>query len=232
MTGAILVADFVTGRATPSARDLVAAAVERGARFLAADVVDGEDETPEAHVDGHRIARLGRLAAEAFRRETGLFLRLHDTLSVADLAGALGVEKTAKSVDLRDRFLVVADGERTGKRLRRAAPQFPSALELSATPGRGLSRLITPNYQRSAADADDLVVPWGRIDAAKLTTRIAPMLAKRGARLWVSNVPEAEFDRATAIPAAGFVVRCALEGSKLGGEDVSRQRDGRAGPVP
>jgi len=203
----IVVADFDVAGARPTARDLLAAAAGRGARFLAARVVEGDDETPEAHVGGRRVATLEHLADEAKRREMGLFLRLDDTLPIPGLAAALGVGKSVRSADVRDRFLLVVGADRTGKRLRAVAPQFPSAFELPADEGRSLARLIPANLRRATADADDLVVPWGRIAAAKLTSRIAPLLAKRGAWLWLSDVPESETGPASAVPAAGMVVR-------------------------
>lgn len=203
----IVVADFDVAGARPTARDLLAAAAERGARFLAVRVVEGDDETPEAHVGGRRFATLERLGDEAKRREMGLFLRLDDTLPIPGLAAALGIDKSVRSADVRDRFVVVVDADRTGKRLRAVAPQFPSAFELPAEEGRSLARLLPVNLRRATADADDLVVPWGRIAAAKLTSRIAPLLAKRGARLWISDVPEPEVELAADVPGAALVVR-------------------------
>jgi hypothetical protein len=210
VTAPLVVADFDVAGARPHARELVDAAADRGARFVAVRVVDGDDETPEAHLAGRRVATLERLAAEARRAEIGLFLRLEDTLPVAGLAAALGADKSGRAADLAGRFLVVVDKDRTGKRLRSVAPQFPSAFELPAAEGRSLARFLPANLRRATADADDLVVPWGRIDAATLAARIAPQLARRGARLWISHVPEAEAAAAAAVPAAGIVVRFAF----------------------
>ena len=217
MTPPLIVAEFEIGVEVPSARELLAAAAERGARFVAVDVVDGDDETPQAHIGERRIGALGRFADEARRRQIGLFLRFHDTFSIGGLAASLGVEKSTPAQSLRERFLVVAGTERTGKRLRRETPQFPAAYEVPADGGRGLLRFTSVNYQRAAADCDDLVVPWGKVSAAKLISRIAPDLAARGARLWISHLSQADLDRARSIPAAGFVVRCAMTGPALGG---------------
>jgi hypothetical protein len=206
VTSPVFVADFEIGDARPSGRDLVDAAVAWGADFVAGDVVDGEDETPEVHVGGRRVATLARMRSEASRGRLGLFLRLRDTLPIAAMREALGVEKGAPSAASRERLLVAVDGERTGKRLRAEAPELPSALELPVK-SRGLARFASPNFQRAGADADDLVVPWGRADVEKLITRIAPILAARGARVWVCGLPETDRPRAERLPVAGLVVR-------------------------
>jgi hypothetical protein len=206
VTRPIFVADFEIGDARPSGRDLVDAAVACGAGFVAGDVMDGEDETPEVHVGGTRVATLARMRSEASRARLGLFLRLHDTLPIAAMREALGVEKGSPAAASRERLLVAVDGERTGKRLRHDAPELPSALELPVK-SRGLARFASPNVQRAGADADDLVVPWGRADVEKLIGRIAPILAVRGARVWVCGLQETERVRAERLPVAGLVVR-------------------------
>ncbi len=206
MTAPIVVVDFELDGARPSARDVVARAVDHGARFVALDVVDGDDETPDAHVDGRRVAKFARFVDEATRREIGLFLRVRDTLVLFGLRETLGVAKGSSSDDARGRVLVVVPGERVGKRLRREAPELPSALEVPAAGRRGLARFLTVNMLRAAADADDLVVPWND-DAPRLVARIAPSLAMRGARVWASGVREEDAQRAAASPVAGFVVR-------------------------
>jgi len=203
----IVVADFEIGGAKPSSRDLVDAALACGAAFVAVDVVDGDDETPDAHVGGRRVAKLERLRVEAARRDVGLFLRVRDTLSVFGLRDALGVAKGVASETLRGRLLVVVDGERVGKRLRHDAPELPSALELSAAKRRGLARLMSPNFLRAAADADDLVVLWDDGGAEKVVARIAPEFAKRGARVWITGLRDADVARAAHLPVAGCVVR-------------------------
>jgi hypothetical protein len=208
----IVVADFDVGGAKPTSRDLVDAAHAGGATFVAVDVVDGDDETPDAHVGERRVAKLERLRVEAARRDVGLYLRLRDTLSVFGLRDALGVAKGASSATLRGRFLVVVDAERVGKRLRHDAPELPSALELSPAKRRGLARLMSPNFLRAAADADDLVVPWDDGGAEKLVVRIAPDLAKRGARVWIAGLRDADLARAALLPVAGCVVRRAFDG--------------------
>jgi hypothetical protein len=206
LSAPLLVADFELGDARPSAREFVEAAAARGAQFVVADVEEGDDDSVEARRDGRLVAGLARLADEAWRRQVGLFLRLSDTRALAGLRDALDVEKGAKVAALRDRVLVVVPGERVGKRLRRDVPEIPSALELS-TAGRGLSRFLPANYRRAAADADDLVVPWDGPNAPALVAKVAPVLAKRGARLWVSNLKPEELDDASALPVAGLVAR-------------------------
>ena len=210
MTAPLLVADFVLGGARPSPAEIVAAAAARGAAFVAAFVEKADDDSLVAEIDGERISGLEGLASAAQRRQFGLVLRLRDTPPISGLAKALGEEKDAKaSPRLRDRFLVVVAGERVGRRLRADAPQFPSAYELPSSGGALLARLLPVNLRRASADADDLVVPWGRVHPARLTSSIAPDLAKRGARLWLSEVPESEIDRATGVGAAGVFVRWA-----------------------
>jgi hypothetical protein len=205
MSDVVLVADFVLGDARPSAADVVDAAALRGARFVAADIVDGDDETPDAHVGGRRVSSLARLNTVALRHQVGLFLRMRDTLALSGLGEALGAEKDVASVRLRERILVVVDGERVGRRLRREAPQFPSAFEFGAGEKKGLLRFLPANFQRAATDADDLVVPWGRFDARSLT-KLRTGLAKRGGRLWISGVAESDVEAASAVGAAGVVV--------------------------
>ncbi len=213
----ILVADFELGGARPSPAEVVDAAAACGAAFVAAVVAENDDDTLAAEIDGERIGGLARLAALALRAQVGLFLRLTDTPPISGLARALGVERDAAAAPrLRDRFLVVVPGERIGRRLRADAPQFPSAYELPSSGGALLARLLPLNVRRGGADADDLVLPWGRHDPARIATRIAPDLAKRGARLWLSDVPENEVDRATAVGAAGIVVRRAFRPSLPG----------------
>lgn len=206
MTAPVVVADFESDVGNLSSRELVAEAVERGAAFVAVDVVDGDDETPQAHVGGRRVASLERMGSEALRRQIGLFLRVRDTLPISAMREALGVAKGSASATLRDRFLVTVDGERVGKRLRKEAPELPSAYEVPVKRS-GFARLMSPNMLRAAADADDLVVAWSA-DAPALVARLAPVLAKRGARVWVSGVPESDVSSAMALPVAGVVVRC------------------------
>jgi hypothetical protein len=208
VTAPVLVADFVLGGARPSPAEVVDAAASRGAAFAAAYVEEADDDSLLAEVDGERVGGLARLASAALRRQVGLVLRLRDTPPIKGLAKAFGEEKDATaSPRLRDRLLVVVPTERVGRRLRADAPQFPSAYELPSSGGALLARLLPVNLRRASADADDLVVPWGRLDPARLTNSIAPDLAKRGARLWLSEVPETDLDRATAVGAAGVFVR-------------------------
>jgi hypothetical protein len=206
VSAAVLVAEFLLDGSRPTAADVVDAAVARGARFLAADIVEGEGEAPDAHVAGHRVSSLARLHAVALRHQVGLYLRLTDTLALPGLAEALGAAKETSAAKLRDRLVVVVDGERAGRRLRLDAPQFPSAFALGAEGRKGLLRFMSPNFQRARSDADDLVVPWGRFDARALT-RFRTDLAKRGARLWISGVSEPDVAAASAVGAAGVVVR-------------------------
>jgi hypothetical protein len=218
MTAPLLVADFVLAGARPSPAELVDAAVARGAALVAAVIAEEEDDTLVAEVDEHRVGGLARLAAVSLRHNVGLLLRLRDTTPIVGLAKALSEEKDPSAAPrLRDRFLVVVPNERIGRRLRTDAPQFPSGYELPTSGDALLTRFFPVNMRRGAADADDLVVPWGRLDPARLASKIAPDLAKRGARLWLSDVPEADLDRATAVGAAGVVVRwtfrAALSGS-------------------
>lgn len=208
MSPPVLVADFVLAGARPSPAELVEAAAARGAAFVAAVIEEDDDENLVVRVDGERLGALARLATIATRRRVGLFLRLHDTLPIAGLAKALGEERDrAAAARLRERIVIVVPGERVGRRLRMEAPQFPSAFELPSSGDSFLARLLPVNVRRAGADADDLVVPWGRLEPARLTSTIAPDLAKRGGRLWMSNVPEGELDRANAVGAAGVVVR-------------------------
>jgi hypothetical protein len=217
VTAPVLVADFVLGGARPAPVELVEAAVARGASFVAAAIAEDDDDALVAEVDGHRVGGLARLAALALRHQLGLLLRLHDTTAIDGLAQALGAEKDASAAPrLRERLLVVVPGERVGRRLRMEAPQFPSAYELPSSGDTILTRWLPVNVRRAAADADDLVVPWGRLDPARLASRIAPDLARRGARLWLSDVPETEVDRATAVGAAGVIVRWSLRGELPG----------------
>jgi hypothetical protein len=218
MTAPLLVADFVLGGERPSADAVVKAAVARGAALVAAVIAEEEDDTLVAEVDEHRVGGLARLAAVSLRHQVGLLLRLRDTTPIAWLAQALGEGKDASAAPrLRDRFLIVVPNERIGRRLRADAPQFPSGYELPTSGDALLARFLPVNLRRGAADADDLVVPWGRLDPARLASKIAPDLAKRGARLWLSGVPEDDLDRATTVGAAGVVVRwrfrAALPGS-------------------
>lgn len=206
MSDAALVADFDLDGARPSAADVIDAAVARGARFLAADIVEGDDETPDAHVSGHRVSSLARLHAVALRHQVGLYLRLTDTLALSGLADALGAAKDASAARLRERLVVVVDGERAGRRLRLDAPQFPSAYAVGAEGRKGFLRFLPPNFQRARSDADDLVVPWGRL-AARALTKLSADLAKRGARLWISDVAEPDVGAASAVGATGVVVR-------------------------
>jgi hypothetical protein len=176
---------------------------------VAATVADGDDHTPDAQVRGHRAGSLEGLAREAARRGLGLFLRLTDTLPIDGLAAALGAERSQSAATLRERVLVVVAAERVGKRLRKDAPQFPSAYELPATEGWSAARFVSANLRRASADADDLVIPWGRRGAADLAAKMAPELARRGGRLWISDVPEADRERAAALGPSGVVVRFA-----------------------
>ena len=210
MTAPLLVADFVLAGARPSPAELVDAAVARGAALVAAVIAEEKDDTLVAAVDEHRVGGLARLAALALRQQVGLLLRLRATTPIARLAQALSAEKDASAAPrLRDRFLVVVPNERIGRRLRADAPQFPSGYELPTSGDAILTRFFSVNLRRASADADDLVVPWGRLDPARLVSKIAPDLRKRGARLWLSDVPEDEVDRATAVGAAGVIVRWA-----------------------
>lgn len=210
MTAPLLVADFVLAGARPSPAELVDAAVARGAALVAAVIAEENDDTLVAEVDEHRVGGLARLAALALRQQVGLLLRLRATTPIVGLAKALSAEKDASAASrLRDRFLVVVPNERIGRRLRADAPQFPSGYELPTSGDALLTRFFSVNLRRASADADDLVVPWGRLDPARLVSKIAPDLRKRGARLWVSDVPEDEVDRATAVGAAGVIVRWA-----------------------
>lgn len=206
MSGTPIVAEFEPGDARPDAAAAVAAAKSHGARFLAADVSDGDGGDPEAHVGGRRVSSLAGLHAAAQRHGIGLFLRLTDTRAISGLAAALGAAKEDSSARLRERLVIVVEGERAGRRLRLDAPQFPSALALGPSRGRSLLGLLPLNLQRARSDADDLVVPWGRLDAAALT-RLRTDLARRGARLWISGVCEGDVAAATAVGAAGLVVR-------------------------
>lgn len=215
MTVTVVVADFLAGDAPGSIRHAVDFAEERGAAFVAFDVLDGDDDTPDAWLGDRRVGKLAKAASEAGRAGVGLALRLRDTLAIGGLRASLGVAAGTPTPPLRERVLVIVDSDRKGKRLRREATELPSAYELEV-PGvkrRGLLRFTPPNYQRATADCDDLVVPWGRIAQEKLVTRIAPDLAKRGAGLWLSEVPERELDRAKALPVAGLIVRFAFAGS-------------------
>jgi len=207
MTSPIVVREFDLGAAKPTARDFVAAAVESGAAFVAADVIDGDDETPEAHVGGCRIAKLERFASEATRRSIGLFLRVPETSGVFGLRDALGVAKGTAATTLTERLLVVVSGERVGKRLRHDAPELPSALELTPASRRGLARFASPNFLRAAADADDLVVPWSDAGAARLVTKLASDLARRGARLWISDLSDTDLADPDLPRVAGWIVR-------------------------
>lgn len=210
MTASVLVADFVLGGARPSPAEVVDAAASRGAAFVAAFVEESDDDSLVAEVDGELIGGLARLASAALRRQVGLVLRLRDSTVISGLAKALGEEKDATaSPRLRERLLVVVAAERVGRRLRADAPQFPSAYELPSSGGALLARLLPVNLRRASADADDLVVPWGALDPARLANSVAPDLKKRGARLWLSEVPDGELDRAAAVGAAGVLVRWA-----------------------
>lgn len=217
MSSPVLVADFVLGGARPAPAELVEAAAVRQAAFVAAVVAEDENDTLVAEVDGQRLGGLERFASLAQRHQVGLFLRLRDSTPIAGLAKALSAEKDASaSPRLRERFLVVVPNERIGRRLRADAPQFPSGFELPVSGDAFLQRLFSVNLRRAQADADDLVVPWGRLDPARLASRIAPDLSKRGARLWLSDVPETDVERATAVGAAGLVVRWSLRGALPG----------------
>lgn len=212
MTTPLLAADVILGGASPPVREIAAFASERGARFLALGVEDGDDETPQALCDGGRVAGLAKAWEEARRHHLGLLLRLMDTLSIAGLREALGVEKGTSPAKLRGTILVVVADDRTGKRLRREAPEFPSALELrpKGSHVRGLMRFVPPMGQRAAADAEDLIVPWSRADDPRIASKWAPGLARRGSRLWISDVPQADAERASRLPATGLVVRFAF----------------------
>jgi hypothetical protein len=203
----ILVADFEIVGAKPSSRDLVEAAAAAGAAFVAVDAAEGDEDAPEAHLGGRRVATIERLVAETSKRGIGLFVRLRDTPPLFGLREALGVTQGASSAASRDRLVVVVDRERVGKRLRRDAPELPSALELASAKPRGWKRFATPNFLRAAADADDLVVPWDGDAAAPLVARTAPLLAKRGARLWVSGLSDGDVARVGSMSVAGCVVR-------------------------
>ena len=209
MKPSVLVADFeISGRA-PDAGEIVGAAVDRGAQFLAVAVEEGDKDAPDAVAGGVRIARLSSVAAAARRRQVGLVARVTDTLVVYGLREALGVAKGASAAELRDRFLVVVATDRVGKRVRSDARELPSAYEIPRRP-RGFARFTSANMQRAAADCDDLVVPWGTIDEARIASRIVPDLARRGGRVWLSDVPPDDVHRAAALPVAGVVVRFAL----------------------
>jgi hypothetical protein len=207
---AVVVAELVLGGAAFSAADLADAASRAGAQFFAVTVPN--HEAPQAHVDGDRVADLERMASVLRSRGLGVFARIEGTLPIPSLRDALGVAKGTSPATLRDRVLVVVDEERTGKRLRMEAPEFPSAYELrpKGDPVRGLLRFASPMWQRAAADAEDLVVPWGRLDGAKLADRYVPALRRRGARLWICGVDETTRAAAASVPAHGLIVRIRL----------------------
>jgi hypothetical protein len=167
--------------------------------------------TRDAVLHGGRVSTLEEVLLEAHRARRGLLLRIADTRALASLAGGIGVMGGDGPASLRRRFLAVVRDAQSGKRLRMEVPDAPSALELTGTASGLRARLRGrfPNLARAAADADDLVLPVAAFAAHPKRESIPAALDRRGARLWLSNVPEDAEDTWREAGAAGLLVRYA-----------------------
>ncbi len=223
----VVVADFVAPpdapAGGPTGTALVAAAREAGADRVAVTVRATADGWAVVHAapkltrgtgevavteltlaelrnavgGARRVATLEETLLAAHRARLGLVLRIHDTLVVDTLAGALGVTGGTGPAALRARFLVVVPDMRVGRRLRADARDLPSARSVAATGGawRGALTRRFPNLARAAADADDLVVPAALVTPERVRDTLVPHLRRRGAFVWVEGVaPERRSD--------------------------------------
>lgn len=158
----------------------------RGAACVADAAADGAGWVALRVADD--VRGLGAIASAAAARRMGVIVFLDSTAALHELGGALAALGPQEPAKLRDRLLVVVPGERIGRRVRGDARWAPSALDLGAALAGGMfARFVAsrfPNHARAKADADDLVVPAGRFDAASAAA-LAAMLRRRGARLWV-----------------------------------------------
>lgn len=138
----------------------------------------------------------------------GAVLRLFDTPPIERVGAALGVTGGEGRTALLPRFLVTAPDRRVGRRLRADAPDAPSAYELRRGEQGWRRRLAArvPNLARANADADDLIVPWDHSDGDALAA-LSRKLAKRGARLFLGDVPPDRVDALRELPVAGLIVR-------------------------
>jgi glycerophosphoryl diester phosphodiesterase len=165
-------------------------------------------ETRDAVTADGRVATLEETMLEAHRRDIGLVIRIHDTLVVEALTGALGIMAGEGHGELRRRYLVVVPDARIGKRLRMGAQHLPSARSIRPTGGAWRAALARrfPNLARAAADADDLVLSATLATPADLRDRWVPMLARRGAYVWVEGVTPATRPDYENVGAGGLLI--------------------------
>ena len=160
-------------------------------------------------LSGGGLCTLEQVLLAAHKRGVGVVFRVRSTLAVKPLDAGIGVTGGSGHATFRKRFLAVVPDQRTGKRLRSDAKDVPSALELRHGE-RGLHAVLRrtfPNLARAGAAADDLVIPHDLYPWTKVESGLLPTLRRRGAGLWLSEVPPERARDWDDHPVTGVLVR-------------------------
>jgi hypothetical protein len=166
-------------------------------------------DTRRVRLSGGGLCTLEQVLLAAHRCHIGVVFRVRSTLAAKPLGAGIGVTGGAGHAAFRRRFLAVVPDQRIGKRLRSDAREVPSALEIRRGE-RGLHAFLRrslPNLARAGAAADDLLVPHDAFPWPKIENGLLPTLRRRGAGLWLSDVPPDSAGNWDEHPIAGVFVR-------------------------
>ncbi len=195
----------------PSAESLVTWASAAGADRLAVRAWLGPQGWAVVHPCGASAdgaPSLEEVMLAAHRASLGLVVRIAKTDVISSLAGGLGILGSEGPAELRRRYLVVVPSTRIGKWLRRDAGDLPSARELDAgTSIRSRLRRRAPNLARAASDADDLMVSAATTSPQRVRDVLVPQLRRRGAFVWVADVPPEARSSYENLGAGGLLLR-------------------------
>lgn len=166
-------------------------------------------DTRRVRLSGGGLCTLEQVLLAAHKRGIGVVFRVRSTLAVKPLGAGIGVTGGSGHATFKRRFLAVVPDQRIGKRLRSDAKDVPSALELRRDE-RGYHAFVRrsfPNLARAGAAADDLLIPHDAYAWPKIENGLLPTLRKRGAGLWLTDVPPDAAGTWDEHPIAGAFVR-------------------------